>query len=77
MSDSSCPRTARYESATRPNNGARAKPFVFDDTVTHEAWNYGTSDRVVLLFDFVRPGSEHMPQDELPASVAGFVRRGG
>ncbi|MET8463577.1 aspartyl/asparaginyl beta-hydroxylase domain-containing protein [Micromonospora zamorensis] len=32
--------------------------FVFDDTVTHEAWNYGTSDRVVLLFDFVRPGCE-------------------
>jgi ornithine lipid ester-linked acyl 2-hydroxylase len=50
--------------------------FVFDDTVTHEAWNYGTGDRVVLLFDFVRPGCEDMPQDELPASVAGFVRRG-
>ncbi|MEU7588207.1 aspartyl/asparaginyl beta-hydroxylase domain-containing protein [Micromonospora sp. NPDC049230] len=51
--------------------------FVFDDTVMHEAWNYGTSDRVVLLFDFVRPGCEDKPQDELPASVAGFVRRGG
>ncbi|MGW2625680.1 aspartyl/asparaginyl beta-hydroxylase domain-containing protein [Micromonospora taraxaci] len=51
--------------------------FVFDDTATHEAWNYGTSDRVVLLFDFVRPGCKDMPQDEPPASVAGFVRRRG
>ncbi|MEU6021840.1 aspartyl/asparaginyl beta-hydroxylase domain-containing protein [Micromonospora sp. NPDC047134] len=50
---------------------------VFDDTVTHEAWNYGNRDRIVLLFDFVRPGCEDMPQDELPASVADFVRRGG
>ncbi|WP_231925988.1 aspartyl/asparaginyl beta-hydroxylase domain-containing protein [Micromonospora echinofusca] len=53
------------------------KTFVFDDTVTHEAWNYGSSDRVVLLFDFARPGYEDMPQDELPVTLAGFVRRGG
>lgn len=51
--------------------------LVFDDTVTHEAWNYGSSDRVVLLFDFVRPGCEGLPQDELPASVARLVGRGG
>jgi beta-hydroxylase len=51
--------------------------FVFDDTVRDEAWNFGPSDRFVLLFDFARPGCEDMPQDELPASVAGFVRRGG
>ncbi|MFV2108795.1 aspartyl/asparaginyl beta-hydroxylase domain-containing protein [Micromonospora sp. LOL_015] len=37
--------------------------FVFDDTVTHKAWNHGTSDRVVLLFDFARPGYDDMPQD--------------
>jgi beta-hydroxylase len=51
--------------------------LVFDDTVTHEAWTYDSSDRLVLLFDFARPGCEDVPQDELPASVAGFVRRGG
>lgn len=30
------------------------KTLVFDDTVTHKAWNYGSSDRVVLLFDFAQ-----------------------
>ncbi|MEU3117178.1 aspartyl/asparaginyl beta-hydroxylase domain-containing protein [Micromonospora chalcea] len=56
---------------------SEGESLVFDDTVTHEAWNYGSSDRIVLLFDFARPGYEDMPQDELPASVASFVRRGG
>jgi aspartyl/asparaginyl beta-hydroxylase (cupin superfamily) len=28
--------------------------FVFDDTIEHEAWNRGTTTRVVLLFDFKR-----------------------
>jgi ornithine lipid ester-linked acyl 2-hydroxylase len=50
--------------------------FVFDDTVTHEAWNHGSDDRVVLLFDFARPGYEDAPQDEMPPSVADFVRPG-
>jgi len=29
--------------------------YVFDDTMEHEAWNDGDSDRVVLLFDIWRP----------------------
>lgn len=29
--------------------------LVFDDTVEHEAWNYGTSDRIILIFDVWRP----------------------
>lgn len=53
------------------------KTLVFDDTVTHEAWNHGPSDRVVLLFDFARPSCEDLPQDELPPAVAGLVRGGG
>jgi beta-hydroxylase len=28
--------------------------LVFDDTVEHEAWNYGGGDRLVLLVDFLR-----------------------
>ena len=28
--------------------------FIFDDTVEHEAWNRGTTTRVVLLFDIKR-----------------------
>jgi beta-hydroxylase len=50
--------------------------FVFDDTVEHEAWNHASADRTVLLFDFSRPGHENAPQDELPPSVAAFVRGG-
>lgn len=31
------------------------KLLVFDDTVSHEAWNQSSQDRVVLLADFQRP----------------------
>ena len=30
------------------------KAFVFDDTMLHSAWNRGSQDRVILLFDFMR-----------------------
>lgn len=29
--------------------------LVFDDTVEHEAWNNGDSDRIILIFDVWRP----------------------
>lgn len=29
--------------------------LVFDDTVEHEAWNHGSSDRVIVIFDVWRP----------------------
>jgi aspartyl/asparaginyl beta-hydroxylase (cupin superfamily) len=31
------------------------KLFIFDDSVEHEAWNRGASDRTVLLFEIWRP----------------------
>ncbi|MFN3388443.1 MAG: aspartyl/asparaginyl beta-hydroxylase domain-containing protein [Allosphingosinicella sp.] len=34
------------------------KLLVFDDTIEHEAWNEGTSDRIVLIFDIWRPELE-------------------
>jgi ornithine lipid ester-linked acyl 2-hydroxylase len=40
--------------------------LVLDGTVTHEAWNHGSDDHIVLLFAFARPGCENAPQDELP-----------
>ena len=41
----------RLESATRSwENG---KVLIFDDRLTHEAWNRTREDRVVLLVDFV------------------------
>ena len=32
--------------------------LVFDDTIEHEAWNNGTSDRIILIFDVWRPEIE-------------------
>jgi aspartyl/asparaginyl beta-hydroxylase (cupin superfamily) len=29
--------------------------LIFDDTVEHEAWNEGQSDRIILIFDIWRP----------------------
>ena len=49
--------------------------LIFDDTVTHEAWNRSEEPRIVLLFDFVRPGCEGMPQDVPPAEVRAMIRR--
>jgi aspartyl/asparaginyl beta-hydroxylase (cupin superfamily) len=49
--------------------------FVFDDTVVHEAWNYTASTRVVLLFDFLRPGRTPDELDELPPEVARALQR--
>jgi aspartyl/asparaginyl beta-hydroxylase (cupin superfamily) len=48
---------------------------IFDDTTEHEAWNRSTSARTVLLFDFVRPGCEHLPADEPPLAVQELVER--
>lgn len=31
--------------------------LIFNDRLEHEAWNFGDSDRIVLLLDFVKPGN--------------------
>jgi len=31
------------------------EPFLFDDTVEHEAWNKSDQDRVILIFEVWRP----------------------
>ena len=49
--------------------------MIFDDTVEHEAWNRSGEPRTVLLFDFARPGCEHLPQDEPPAAVREMLDR--
>jgi beta-hydroxylase len=49
--------------------------MTFDDTVEHEAWNRSGHARVVLLFDFLRPGVSSAMQDELPAEVRDFVSK--
>ncbi|WP_432971991.1 aspartyl/asparaginyl beta-hydroxylase domain-containing protein [Dactylosporangium sp. CA-233914] len=51
--------------------------FVFDDTVDHEAWNYADGPRIVLLFDFLRPGHtmDEVGDDEMPPEVAAALHR--
>ena len=48
--------------------------LIFDVTVEHEAWNRSARDRLVLLFDFVRPGLGDVPLDEPPPEVQEFIR---
>jgi ornithine lipid ester-linked acyl 2-hydroxylase len=63
----------RVGSETRPWQPGHC--LVFDDTIEHEAWNRSTDDRLVLLFDFLRPGCEPQSQDLPPEEVRDFVRR--
>jgi len=49
--------------------------LIFDDTFEHEAWNHAGHARVVLLFDFLRPGVSSEMRDEPPAEVRDFVSR--
>lgn len=51
------------------------KCFIFDDTVEHEAWNLGKSDRVVLLIDFLKPDQHLTDLSELncPQQLLGAI----
>ena len=63
----------------RVGNETRAwregQTLIFDDTVQDEAWNRSKEPRIVLLFDFVRPGCEGVPQDVPPPKVRALIRR--
>lgn len=41
--------------------------LVFDDTVEHEAWNHGDSDRIILIFDIWRPELEAREREAVTA----------
>jgi aspartyl/asparaginyl beta-hydroxylase (cupin superfamily) len=43
----------------------RGKLTIFDDSFEHEAWNRGTSDRTVLLFEIWRPDISADERDHL------------
>lgn len=46
------------------------KLMVFDDTIEHEAWNEGGSERVVLIFDIWRPDLSEQERAEVAALFA-------
>ena len=41
--------------------------LIFDDSVEHEAWNGGTSDRIILIFDIWRPELSREERDAITA----------
>jgi aspartyl/asparaginyl beta-hydroxylase (cupin superfamily) len=43
------------------------KLLIFDDSIDHEAWNDGSEDRVVLIFDIWRPELTDQEKHELTA----------
>jgi len=46
---------------------AFGKAMIFDDSIEHEAWNDGKSDRAVLLFEIWRPELDADERDALTA----------
>lgn len=47
--------------------------LVFDDTTEHEAWNRGSSTRIVLLLDFKRDPDSELSLDDLPPWLNPFA----
>jgi aspartyl/asparaginyl beta-hydroxylase (cupin superfamily) len=47
------------------------KLLIFDDTIEHEAWNDGSKDRVVLIFDIWRPELSEQEKREVTAFFCG------
>lgn len=47
--------------------------FIFDDTIRHEAWNRGTSQRVVLIFDIWHPMLTAVERELLTRTIEGMV----
>ena len=39
--------------------------LIFDDSFEHEAWNRGTSDRTILLFEIWRPDIDTDEREQL------------
>ena len=53
------------------------KPMIFDDSIEHEAWNEGTSERAVLLFEIWRPELDETERTALTAVFDSISSYGG
>lgn len=49
------PDRCSFRVGNETRNWKEGQPWVFDDTIEHEAWNGGTLDRTILIFDIWRP----------------------
>lgn len=61
------PPGCRFRVGGETREWVEGRPFAFDDTIEHEAWNDGTQDRIVLIFDVWNP---HLSEAEQGAIVA-------
>ena len=50
--------------------------LIFDDSIEHEAWNRGTDERVVLIFEIWRPDIAPAERDALTALLASIEQHG-
>lgn len=61
------PPGCRFRVGNEVREWEEGKLLIFDDTIEHEAWNDGTEDRVVLIFDIWRPELSEQERRELTA----------
>ena len=61
------PPGCRFRVGNEVREWQEGKLLIFDDTIEHEAWNDGTEDRVVLIFDIWRPELSEQERREVAA----------
>ena len=59
------PPGCRFRVGNEVREWEEGKLLIFDDTIEHEAWNDGSEDRVVLVFDIWRPELSEQEKREL------------
>lgn len=61
------PPGCRFRVGNEVREWQEGKLLIFDDTIEHEAWNDGSEDRIVLIFDIWRPELTERERHELTA----------
>jgi aspartyl/asparaginyl beta-hydroxylase (cupin superfamily) len=64
------PPGCRFRVGNETREWQEGKLIIFDDTIEHEAWNDGSQERVVLIFDIWRPELSERERREIGAFVA-------
>jgi aspartyl/asparaginyl beta-hydroxylase (cupin superfamily) len=65
------PPGCRFRVGNEVRQWEEGKLLIFDDTIEHEAWNEGSRDRVVLIFDIWRPELSEREKQEVAALFRG------
>ena len=65
------PPGCRFRVGNEVREWEEGKLLIFDDTIEHEAWNDGSGDRIVLIFDIWRPELSEQEKEEVAALFCG------